>query len=528
MATKKKEADAPPAETRDIAPIAPDAELVDHPLAGLFPMLAGAEESEFNQDVRNVGVNVKVTLFKGQLLDGRNRRRAARLAGQFCPAEEYIGKDPLRFVMSRNVRRRHLTESQRAAAAAEAEGFTHGGARRGEAAKDEKPATREEVAAMANVSVPTVARAARVKNKGTPELFNAVREGLIPANVAAQAVNLKPEEQKQVIAEVSAGRATSAKQVIKRGRVKERNEKIKNKILKLPDRQFAVFYEDPEWEHETWSELGQDRSATMHYDVSKFEAILNRDISKICFPKAALYIWVTVPHLPLVFQVIEKRGFTYRSNFVWHKKYPGTKTGLGYWARIEHEHLIIATRGDIPCPAPGDNRRSVIQSNVGEHSEKPEWAYELIEEYHGDLCGHWIELNARRRRRGWSAWGREIGCVTPSVEQLQAEFKANELINERIPENPDMRALFYIHTRRAELVDKADMKRVVKAGFVLTSGDKPKLSANGKRELSEWAEREAEAEAEAEPKKEPTKKEKAEAAACNDGIPDFLLRQAKA
>ena len=39
------------------------------------------------------------------------------------------------------------------------------------------------------------------------------------------------------------------------------------------------------------------------------------------------------------------------------------------------------TRGDVPCPAPGDQWTSVIEESCRPHSEKPEEFRELIEAY---------------------------------------------------------------------------------------------------------------------------------------------------
>ncbi len=52
------------------------------------------------------------------ILDGRNRERAAREVGIEPVYVEYKGDDPLGYVISTNVDRRHLTESQRAMGAA--------------------------------------------------------------------------------------------------------------------------------------------------------------------------------------------------------------------------------------------------------------------------------------------------------------------------------------------------------------------------------------------------------------------------
>lgn len=436
-----------PAETRDIEPLPPGLELPAHPAAEFFPMLEGQEADDFNADIRLHGVNQAVTLIDvgdvRQVLDGRNRRRAAALAGQACPAELYVGSDPVRFVMQRNLRRRHLTDSQKAFAAAEAEGFTHGGRRvnddgNADVIEGRRPVaiTREEAAAMTGASVRNVARAAKIKKKGTPDLVDAVRQGRISVAAAVQTLDLPEADQKRVIEEVGAGRAKTAKQVLKRGRVKQRNAALKAKVVAEPVRKYAVILTDDEWSHETWSEQGQDRAAVMHYTTSADEVIKSRILPAA--DNAVNYMWSTVPHAPLAYEVMAARGFTYRSQFIWWKIYPGNKPGLGYWGRIEHEVLLIGTRGDVPCPAPGDNWRSVQLSFVGEHSRKPEWSYRMIEAYHVGLVGTMIEFNARTRRRGWSAWGNEIGLVEPPIDELEREFRAAPLLPD-----PD-----YIHIDR--------------------------------------------------------------------------------
>jgi hypothetical protein len=96
-----------------------------HPAAELFPMLGDQELAELAEDIRTRGlieplVTVEVDGEK-VLLDGRNRLRACLMAGVEPSSVPWDGSggSALGFVLARNLRRRHLTPSQRAAVAVE-------------------------------------------------------------------------------------------------------------------------------------------------------------------------------------------------------------------------------------------------------------------------------------------------------------------------------------------------------------------------------------------------------------------------
>ena len=79
--------------------------------------------------------------------------------------------------------------------------------------------------------------------------------------------------------------------------------------------------------------------------------------------------------------------------------------GPGYFFRQQHELLLWAARGSPPAPAPSDRVASVIRARRGAHSEKPQLVYEMIERMYPALPK--LELFARGRRKGWSAWGNQ-------------------------------------------------------------------------------------------------------------------------
>jgi hypothetical protein len=95
--------------------------LKPHPLAALFPELSEEELRQLASDIKERGQLEPIILYKGLILDGRNRYRACQIAGVKPRTEEFNAKatkrSPEQFVLSRNLRRRHLSVGQRAAIA---------------------------------------------------------------------------------------------------------------------------------------------------------------------------------------------------------------------------------------------------------------------------------------------------------------------------------------------------------------------------------------------------------------------------
>lgn len=124
-------------------------------------------------------------------------------------------------------------------------------------------------------------------------------------------------------------------------------------------------------------------------------------VSEIAAPDSVLFLWATSPKLAEAMQVVSSWGFDYRTSMVWTKP----QLGLGYYARIQHELLLIATRGNPGTPTPPNRPRSVQHFPRGKHSQKPDLFYDLIERMYPAPTK--LELFARRARPGWMAWGNE-------------------------------------------------------------------------------------------------------------------------
>lgn len=426
-----------------------------HPLANLFPLIEGAEFDALVADIRTHGLREPVVLHEGAILDGRNRYRACQAAGlfvgdaggrllncvQFNPGPEGDG-DPLAFVLSRNLHRRHLDESQRAMVAARLANLSRPGRPKNNSANLQN-ISQAEAAALLNVSTRTVADAAKVRDCATPELAAAVDRGTLAVSSAAQAAALGEGTQRRIAEEAAAGRANVVRTVIKQERRAQREEALAAKQTALPVKKFGVILADPEWRFEPRSrETGLDRSPDQHYPTSTTAEIAARPVGDIAAADCVLFLWATAPMLFDAYTVMTEWGFVYKTHLVWRKMRPGKGRGPGYWFTGEHELLLVGTRGAIPAPATA-LCASVFDASVGEHSAKPDFVAELIERAFPNLPK--IELNRRGpARKGWDAWGNEAEPaqglpeapdVVAASPRLGAEILA--LVEQALPADGD-------------------------------------------------------------------------------------------
>lgn len=435
--------------------------LAFHPYANLFPLIEGAAFDELVADIRANGLIEPIIVLDDMILDGRNRYRAAVAAGvldagdeaaaargysarQFRQFVEAVQGDPLAWVLSKNLHRRHLSDSQRTLIAAEIARMRPGRPSvkadhsTGDVA-DEKPASwrdsavrQGEAAQLLNVSERSVQRGRQVIEHAAPEVVDAVRRGEVAISAAAVLSELPVTEQLRIMRSADP-RAVSrlvrerraVETEVKAERRAERERELGEQQRELPQgKRYGVILADPEWKFMVRSVAGMDRAADNHYPTSDIDVIKAREVATIAADDCVLFLWATVPFLQQALDVMAAWGFTYKTNFEWRKD----RIGTGYWSRNRHEHLLVGVRGEVPAPAMGTQYESSIEAAVGAHSAKPEKFYELIEAYFPSLPK--IELNARARRAGWEAWGLEAPDAPEPHPQaaVDADIEADEQI----------------------------------------------------------------------------------------------------
>src|SRR5580658_7238091 len=179
-----------------------------HPAALVFPEMSPADLDGLVEDIKQNGLaHPIVRTSDGVVLDGRNRLKACEIAGIDPQFEVYEGSNPVGFIISSNLKRRQLNESQRALMATRlatlargqhqtafesAEKFQPPNDQMRKFADSDSGMTQAAAAAALNVSKRSVQSARVVLDHGTPELIKAVEQGRLPVSTAARTVRPPP------------------------------------------------------------------------------------------------------------------------------------------------------------------------------------------------------------------------------------------------------------------------------------------------------------------------------------------------
>ncbi len=174
----------------------------------------------------------------------------------------------------------------------------------------------------------------------------------------------------------------------------------------LPDMQARCIMSDPPWRFENYSEAGEGKNPSAHYDCMNLNEIKDLPVRDLANPNGcALVMWATAPMLDKAFETMQAWGFQFKSAGAWAKQSKtGTKLafGPGYAYRSAAEFWLL---GSIGKPNYRSNSiRNLIIAPVREHSRKPDEMRKMCEQ---QFDAPRIELFARQSAPGWMAWGNE-------------------------------------------------------------------------------------------------------------------------
>jgi len=176
-------------------------------------------------------------------------------------------------------------------------------------------------------------------------------------------------------------------------------------------KKFPVLYIDPPWDYRNKSGNG---ACANSYPSMTNQQLLALPVPELVTKSAHCHLWATSSFLPFAFELLERWGFSYRSNFVWVKP----DIGVGNYWRMSHEHLLWATRGDEDTsheilllgtkqgePFQTHDLRSWGEFPRQGHSVKPPEIRRLIE---SASPGPYLELFGRSPVKGWTVFGNQV------------------------------------------------------------------------------------------------------------------------
>lgn len=179
-------------------------------------------------------------------------------------------------------------------------------------------------------------------------------------------------------------------------------------------RKFGSIGSDPQWKFLTRSEAGEGRSANVHYKTEEVDRIKEIPVGELLADDGAFYMWMVdwcpqdaldllahygLRHVTTAFTWVKTNGIGALDPFdnsTWHM-------GQGYWTRANPEQCWLATKGN-PKRLYADVRQLIV-APLMEHSRKPDEWLDRIERL---TEGDYLELQARRPRKGWTSWGDEL------------------------------------------------------------------------------------------------------------------------
>ncbi len=225
-----------------------------HPITNIFPLMAEEEFKDLVKDIRKHGLREPIWTWKGKIVDGRNRYLACEKAGVKLQLREWDGEGSLvEFIISLNLHRRHLSQSQKAMISENMLPFLEEEAKERQAIGHynapqykenpvreiipelDKGRARDHAAKLVGTNPHYVSDAKKIKQK-SPEIAEKVVKGKLSIPEAKLLIKQPEEVQKKVLEKVANGEVKKAREGIREVKREElkKHDPENNKSLITP------------------------------------------------------------------------------------------------------------------------------------------------------------------------------------------------------------------------------------------------------------------------------------------------------
>ena len=370
-----------------------------HELANLFPMMEQSQYEDLVADIKENGLIESIILHEGKILDGRNRYNACIDSNVVPNFVEYEGQDALSYVISLNLNRRHLNESQRAMIGARLANM------KGRRKVDKSDHfSNKDASEKLNVGLGTIKLAKKVQKEGIEDLQKSVEAGKVSVSAASDIATLDKEEQEVIVAKGEDEILEAAKQIRKSRSAenKEKRDAMRKQALaiKPPEGKYRTIVIDPPWDMEKIQRDLAPNQVDFDYPTMSLDEI--KDFKLPAHEECHLWLWTTQKYLRPSFDLLDAWDFTYLATFVWHKNGGFQPVGL---PQFNCEFVLLARKGGQPF-VETKQFFTCFDAKRREHSRKPDEFYDVVKR----VCPEpRIDIFSREDREGYDVWGLEAG-----------------------------------------------------------------------------------------------------------------------
>lgn len=360
-----------------------------HDVANIFPMMSADEYEALKVDIARNGLIEPIWTHAGKIIDGRNRFKACQEVGVKPAYREYTGEDGaalVLFVVSLNLKRRHMDSGQLAFVALEVEAVlaktgkqnmsSGGGDKKSGFQKIENPIygqvkASDQAAAIVGTNRQYIADAKRIKAEA-PALADKVLRGEM--------------------------KFADAKREVKRAEVVGRLESVDARQAKAAAGQYDVIVIDPPW---PMSKIERDVAPLQvgfDYPVMTLDEIAQLQLPSA--PDCHVFLWTTQKYLPDAFRMLDVWGAKYVFTMVWHK------AGGFQPYNLPQYNCEFVLYGRLGRPQFIDTKQfmTCFEAPRTGHSEKPDHFYDVLRRV---TAGRRLDMFNRRALDGFDGWGKE-------------------------------------------------------------------------------------------------------------------------
>ena len=366
--------------------------IVNPEYLSLVPRMSKEDDESFDESVKEKGITEPLTINDSQvLLDGHSRYAKAQkynikqVPFKVREYDSYILEK--QYVIECNLNRRHLTNYQKIELAIPLLEIEK------ELAKDRKQFGKS-MSIMPNHDNQNIGKAVDIVAKKIGVSSTTLMKG-------NKIIKDAPDKLKKKLRDNTISINSAYQQVT-------RPERNLPKV-DLPSGQWSVIHVDLPIEFDNNAVRG---ASTNNYDTMsladlKLGIINDKDIRDLFADDCVIFAWFQASTIFYAKDILSSWGFECVTNIVWDKD----RVGNGYWLANQHEHLVIARKGNIPIPSIRLPSLITKSPNTKIHSKKPVFFYDMIE---NDAYPKrkYLDLFSRyQHNENWTCFGNQLDEV---------------------------------------------------------------------------------------------------------------------